>query len=107
MFTYLPKYLGPATKRMNQFAPSGFTFNYNDTYAMQSICAYEYNYIGMSDFCLLFTADEWAGFENTLEMECQYALPSPLPSSNFEQTTMTTHLAIQPAAPKESVISKS
>lgn len=39
---------------------------------MQSICAYEYNYIGVSDFCALFTADEWAGFENTLDMECTY-----------------------------------
>ncbi|KUJ23822.1 putative phytase [Mollisia scopiformis] len=69
LFTYLPKYLGAATARLQKYAPSGFTFNYNDTYAMQSICAYEYNYIGMSDFCYLFTADEWAGFENTLDME--------------------------------------
>ncbi|KAG0645648.1 Myo-inositol-hexaphosphate 3-phosphohydrolase A [Hyphodiscus hymeniophilus] len=72
IFTYLPKYLGAATKRMQKYAPSGFSFNYNDTYAMQSICAYEYNYIGMSDFCFLFTADEWAGFENTLDMEYYY-----------------------------------
>jgi hypothetical protein len=71
LFTYLPKYLGAATKRMQKYAPAGFTFNYNDTYAMQSICAYEYNYIGMSEFCNLFTADEWAGFENTLDMECK------------------------------------
>jgi hypothetical protein len=71
LFTYLPKYLGPATARLQKYAPSGFTFTYNDTYAMQSICAYEYNYIGMSDFCNLFTADEWAGFENTLDMECK------------------------------------
>jgi hypothetical protein len=70
LFTYLPKYLGAATKRMQKYASEGFTFNYNDTYAMQSICAYEYNYIGESDFCLLFTADEWAGFENTLDMAC-------------------------------------
>lgn len=39
LFTYLPKYLGAATARMQKYAPSGFTFNYNDTYAMQSICA--------------------------------------------------------------------
>jgi hypothetical protein len=39
VFTYLPKYLGAATKRLQKYAPSGFTFNYNDTYAMQSICA--------------------------------------------------------------------
>ncbi|KAF4634281.1 hypothetical protein G7Y89_g3829 [Cudoniella acicularis] len=72
LFTYIPKYLGPATARLQKDAPSGFTFNVNDTYAMQSICAYEYNYIGMSDFCYLFTANEWAGFENTLDMEYYY-----------------------------------
>lgn len=72
LYTYLPKYLGPATARMQRYAPAGFTFTINDTYAMQSICAYEYNYIGMSSFCGLFTADEWAGFENTLDIEYYY-----------------------------------
>jgi hypothetical protein len=43
---------------------------------MQSICAYEYAYIGISDFCGLFTADEWAGFENTLDIECLHTPPS-------------------------------
>lgn len=39
---------------------------------MQSICAYEYNFTGMSSFCNLFTADEWAGFENTLDIQYYY-----------------------------------
>jgi len=69
-FVYIPKYLETATKRMQQYAPLGFTFTTNDTFAMQSICAYETNYIGISDFCGLFTADEWAGFENVLDIEC-------------------------------------
>ncbi|PQE25061.1 histidine phosphatase superfamily clade-2 protein [Rutstroemia sp. NJR-2017a BVV2] len=68
VYTYLPKYLGNATARLQKYAPAGFELNYNDTYAMQSICAYENAYIGMSDFCGLFTEDEWAGFENTLDM---------------------------------------
>ena len=72
LLNYLPVYLKDAQKRMQQHAPSGFTFTLNDTYAMQSICAYEYNYIGMSDFCTLFTADEWAGFELTLDQEYYY-----------------------------------
>jgi hypothetical protein len=75
VFEYIPVYLGPATARLQAYAPAGFTFNTNDTYAMQSICAYEYNYIGASDFCYLFTADEWAGFENTLDILC---MPSRL-----------------------------
>jgi hypothetical protein len=69
---YIPKYLKAATARMQKHAPSGFTFNANDTYAMQSLCAYEMAYIGSSSFCPLFTLDEWSGFENTLDMEYYY-----------------------------------
>ena len=79
LFTYLPKYLGPATARLQKYAPSGFELTTNDTYAMQSICAYEYNYIGASSFCNLFTAEDWAGFENTLDIECKF--PNSLSSS--------------------------
>lgn len=70
--TYIPLYLKNATARMQQYAPAGFAFSLNDTYAMQSICAYENGYIGMSDFCYLFTEDEWAGFEVTLDQEYFY-----------------------------------
>jgi len=70
--SYIEIYLKDATARFQQYAPSGFTFNANDTYAMQSICAYESGYIGISDFCTLFTLDEWTGFENTLDMEYYY-----------------------------------
>ena len=69
LFKYIPLYLANATARMQQHAPAGFTFNTNDTYAMQSICAYEMGYIGMSDFCTLFTQDEWDGCENTRDIE--------------------------------------
>lgn len=72
LLNYLSIYLKDATARMQQYAPPGFTFNTNDTYAMQSICAYEYNYLGSSDFCTLFTAEEWAGFELTLDQEYYY-----------------------------------
>lgn len=72
LFTYIPHYLESATARIQRLAPSGFKFTTNDTYAMQSICAYENGYIGQSDFCSFFTEDEWAGFENTLDMEYYY-----------------------------------
>lgn len=39
---------------------------------MQSICAYETNYLGSSSFCNLFTLEEWEGFESTLDMEYFY-----------------------------------
>lgn len=79
LLTYLKIYLKDATARMQKYAPAGFTFNVNDTYAMQSICAYEMGYIGQSDFCYLFTEDEWAGFEVTLDQEYfyDYAFGSP------------------------------
>ena len=72
LFQYVPLYIGDATARMNTYAPDGFHFNDNDTYAMQSICAYETAYIGMSDFCNLFTENEWKGFEQTLDIEYYY-----------------------------------
>lgn len=72
LFQYVPLYIGDATARMNQYAPDGFHFNDNDTYAMQSLCAYEIAYIGMSDFCNLFTEEEWQGFEQTLDIEYYY-----------------------------------
>jgi hypothetical protein len=98
LFTYIPKYLGPATARLQQYAPSSFELTVNDTYAMQSICAYEYNYIGMSSFCNLFTADEWAGFENTLDMECK----SNLPPLNFQKLTTHRLLRLQLWEPNRS-----
>jgi len=69
---YLSKYLVNATKRLQAYCPPGFTLNYNDTYAMQSICAYETGYIGQSDFCTLFTQQEWDGFEQTLDILYYY-----------------------------------
>lgn len=72
LLAYLSIYLKDATARMQKYAPPGFTFNVNDTYAMQSICAYEMGYIGQSDFCYFFTEDEWAGFEVTLDQEYFY-----------------------------------
>lgn len=70
VFSYIPRYIKPATARLQNHAPQGFELTMNDTYAMQSICAYENAYFGqgMSSFCGLFTADEWAGFENTLDI---------------------------------------
>lgn len=74
VLSYIPRYLKPATARMQKNAPAGFTFNVNDTYAMQSICAYENGYLGrgMSSFCNFFTAAEWDAFEFTLDLLYYY-----------------------------------
>lgn len=70
VFVYIHRYLQGATARLKQFVPPDFDLNVNDTYAMQSICAYENNFLGLgqSDFCYMFTEAEWAGFENTLDI---------------------------------------
>ncbi|EHY55106.1 3-phytase A [Exophiala dermatitidis] len=72
LLSYLPKYLNDARDRLADYVPAGFNLTINDTYAMQSICAYETNYLGQSDFCTLFTENEWAGFELTLDQEYYY-----------------------------------
>ncbi|CAD0107756.1 unnamed protein product [Aureobasidium uvarum] len=56
VFTYIPRYLQNVTARLQQYAPAGFTLSNNNTYGMQLLCAY----------------DEWAGFENTLDMAYYY-----------------------------------
>ncbi|SZF00594.1 unnamed protein product [Blumeria hordei] len=71
-FDYLPKYLASATERLQYFAPEGFKITINDTYAMQMICAYEHAVLGASEFCGFFTEDEWAGFENSLDIDYYY-----------------------------------
>lgn len=70
--TYIPKYLAAATERLSQYVPASFNLTANDTYAMQSICAYEATSIGESQFCGFFTLDEWDGFELTLDTEYYY-----------------------------------
>ncbi|EXJ91858.1 hypothetical protein A1O3_00408 [Capronia epimyces CBS 606.96] len=72
LLSYLPLYLSDAHDRLADYVPAGFNLTINDTYALQSICAYETNYLGQSDFCTLFTENEWAGFESTLDQEYYY-----------------------------------
>ncbi|KAJ6439414.1 multiple inositol polyphosphate phosphatase-like protein [Purpureocillium lavendulum] len=73
---YKKIYLRSAVERLQVDAPRGFSFTYQDAYAMQMMCAYEYAFIGMSEFCHLFSEDEWAGFENVLDIQCTYGNPT-------------------------------
>ncbi|KAI5476528.1 hypothetical protein MNV49_007538 [Pseudohyphozyma bogoriensis] len=73
VYDFLPLYLTEATERLNNFVADGtYSFDLNDTYAMQSICTYEYSTFGDSEFCYLFTEDEWKGFAYTLDLEYYY-----------------------------------
>ncbi|OAA70268.1 Histidine phosphatase superfamily, clade-2 [Cordyceps fumosorosea ARSEF 2679] len=69
---YIKIYARAAAERLASHAPAGFSFTAEDVYAMQMTCAYEYGYVGQSDFCQLFTAAEWAGFETVLDQQYYY-----------------------------------
>jgi hypothetical protein len=63
LFDYISLYLTNATNRLSVDAPSNADLTVTDTLAMQLACAYEYSALGSSDFCSLFTLNEWRGFE--------------------------------------------
>jgi hypothetical protein len=79
---YVPAYLAGAADRLQKYAPEGFVFTVNDTYAMQSTCAYEIAYIAQSEFCSHFTEDEWAGFEHAQGIG-YYCEPSPSTTKSY------------------------
>ncbi|POS88371.1 hypothetical protein EPUL_000113 [Erysiphe pulchra] len=68
---YITGYLGPATERIQKIAP-GLNLSKDDVHAMQLLCAYETAFIGDSGFCQLFTEEEWAGFESSLDIMYYY-----------------------------------
>lgn len=68
---YIKIYTRAAAKRLQSYAPKGFNFTTADIYGMQMTCAYEYAYIGQSDFCRVFTENEWAGFETVRDQQCK------------------------------------
>ncbi len=61
-------YLQNATARLSAYFPSYLTMTVQDAFSMQSLCAYEYTALGSSDFCSLFTLNEWQGFQYTYDL---------------------------------------
>lgn len=55
-------YLDAAVDRIQAYL-RGVDLTYSDVFAMQQLCAYETVSLGYSEFCGLFTQEEWAGFE--------------------------------------------
>lgn len=64
-------YLKAALGRLQPMI-TGYNLTINDLYVMQELCAYEVVALGSSDFCQLFTADEWEGFEYAIDLEFWY-----------------------------------
>lgn len=68
---YGPVYLTGAVERLQKYAPVGFNFSMSDVWTLQALCPFEVAYIGMSSYCELFTEDEWAGFEQYMNLLCR------------------------------------
>ncbi|KAK4689038.1 hypothetical protein P7C73_g1071, partial [Tremellales sp. Uapishka_1] len=73
VFAWTDIYLQSATERLSAYFDSSFQLTTNDTYA-------EYSALGSSDFCSLFTLDEWKGFEHSIDIVYYYdgAWPNPI-----------------------------
>ena len=61
--TIIPLYLGTARDRFSADVPSHMNLTEENIFAMQALCIYEFYALGSSDFCKLFTLEEWEGFE--------------------------------------------
>ncbi|KAL1957422.1 hypothetical protein VTO42DRAFT_5990 [Malbranchea cinnamomea] len=62
------KYLANATRRLRQYSGK-YNWSVNDTLYAQTMCPYETVALGFSPFCLLFTWEEWLGFEYSVAIE--------------------------------------
>ena len=58
-------YLADAVGRLNAMT-TGYTWTAKDAWNAQSLCAYETVALGYSEFCDLFTVEEWLGFEYSI-----------------------------------------
>lgn len=61
-------YLADATKRLQSMIEPSDTINVTDVFNFQSLCAYETVALGYSDFCGLFTYEEWEGYEYSVDI---------------------------------------
>ena len=60
-------YLKNVTQRLNAMV-GGFNWTVGTSFAVQQLCAYETVALGYSDFCDLFTFEEWQGYEYVYDM---------------------------------------
>lgn len=65
-------YLKDATKRFNELI-EGFQFNSSDLHTMQQVCSYETIAFGTSEFCSLFTDEEWLDYSYSIDLEFWYS----------------------------------
>lgn len=63
-------YLANATQRLQQYV-TGLNLTTDLVYGMQGLCAYETVALGYSNFCDLFSKEEWQGYEYDLDLQFQ------------------------------------
>ncbi|KZT30678.1 phosphoglycerate mutase-like protein [Neolentinus lepideus HHB14362 ss-1] len=68
---WIATYLTPAWTRLAPYVP-GLDLTVSDIYSMQQLCAYETVALGFSDFCGLFTQEEWEGYEYSNDISFWY-----------------------------------
>ena len=61
-------YLADATARFKSMA-GGYNWTVADTYNAQTLCPYETVAYGYSEWCDLFTFEEWQGFEYSIDLQ--------------------------------------
>jgi hypothetical protein len=78
MLQWINKYTTRAVKRLNHYVHNG-RLTPSATFGMQALCAHETFAFGQSDFCALFSEDEWRGFEYAFDLNYQanYGFMSP------------------------------
>ncbi|KAI0718054.1 phosphoglycerate mutase-like protein [Cerioporus squamosus] len=70
---WVDKYTAPLISRFNQVAP-GFNFTDTDIYGMQELCGYDVVIRNRTDFCDVFTAEEWLSFEYANDLMYFYSI---------------------------------
>lgn len=63
-------YLANATKRLRALS-GNYNWSVADSYNAQTLCPYETVAYGYSNWCGLFTYDEWQGFEYSIDLQFQ------------------------------------
>ncbi|KZT30677.1 phosphoglycerate mutase-like protein [Neolentinus lepideus HHB14362 ss-1] len=77
---WITKYLTPTLKRVAPLI-HGVNLTVTDLYYMQQTCAYETVALGFSDFCGVFTEEEWEGFNYALDISFWYSSGPGNPTS--------------------------
>ena len=67
------QYTAPLVERFNSAAP-GFNFSLTDVIGMQQLCGYDDVIRNRTDFCDVFTAEEWLDFEYANDLMYFYSI---------------------------------